>query len=98
MNSANVDSNSALTVAAMSGNLRMVEILLRNGANVNAKNNEWDTPLMKAADIGHYDTAKLLLNSGSDVNTSNKYGNTALMKLRIEVVPTWFSSFWRPER
>ncbi|XP_076435310.1 uncharacterized protein LOC143275219 [Babylonia areolata] len=54
-------------------------LLLRAGADVNAKDSTKNTPLMWAVERGHADTAKLLLEHGADVNTKNRAGYTPLM-------------------
>jgi hypothetical protein len=51
---------TALAYAAMKGNGRMVELLLRNGANPMAVTREGDTPVELALRLGHSDVADLL--------------------------------------
>jgi hypothetical protein len=53
---------------AWSGSLIKVEGLLRNGANVNARDNSGRTALHYAARIGHLDIVKALVVAGSDQN------------------------------
>ena len=60
------------------GDARAVEEALRNGANVNAKDNAVWTALHVAANDGHTDIARLLIDYGADVNARDNYGNTAL--------------------
>ncbi len=47
---------------------RAVQLLLNNGANVNAADPEGFTALINASLFGHRDTASLLISSGADVN------------------------------
>lgn len=53
----------------------VVEILLRSGANVNAKTTrDGETPFHKAIDRGDIEIVKLLLEYGADVNAVSKFG------------------------
>ncbi len=70
--------SNLLYEAAKKGNIKSVEILLENGANVNATIEQNFTPLMTSAVNGDYDIAKLLLDSGADVNIKSSMGVTAL--------------------
>ena len=54
------------------------EVLLKNGADVNAKNKDGDTPLHHAARNSNYNTVEVLLKNGADVNAKNKNGDTPL--------------------
>ena len=51
---------TALAYAAMKGNGRMVELLLRNGADPSAVTKEGDTPVELALRLGHSEVADLL--------------------------------------
>ena len=62
-----------------SGNAVKVEEAIRNGANINAKNNKGWTALMWAAYYGHAEVAEVLLKHGADVNSKDNDGWTALM-------------------
>lgn len=64
--------------AAYEGNTETVKILLANGADVNAKDDEGRTALMTVAGEGHTGVAKTLLDHGADINTKDKDGKTAL--------------------
>lgn len=57
----------------------MANILLKNGANVNAVDSDKNTPLHLAAQRSESeDLVRLLIKSGADVNLKNEYGKTAL--------------------
>jgi hypothetical protein len=49
-----------------------VEDALNNGANVNALNNDGDTPLIRAINSGEYDVIELLLENGADVTNEEQ--------------------------
>ena len=68
------------------GNLDKVDNVLKNGANVNAKNGDGDTPLIHAIktdniiDDKKYDMVKLLLDQPNiEVNAKNDAGDTPLI-------------------
>ena len=49
-----------------------VENALKNGANVNAKNDDGDTALIRAINSGEYDVIELLLENGADVTNEEQ--------------------------
>ena len=59
-------------------------MLIANGAEVNAKNNNGYTPLHNAAGYSEAAVAKLLIDNGAEVNAKNKFGNTPLDIARKE--------------
>jgi len=87
----NTDDDMALIEASSSGYPDIVKILLDNGADVNAKNNDNSTALMevinchKDIDMPWYKVehniikiVKILLDNGADVNAKNSNNETAL--------------------
>ena len=74
----------------------IIELLLKNNANINAKNSYGETPLMMASQHGCSHIVKLLLDwrdelgAGVDLNARDIYGETALIKAakwaRVDVV------------
>lgn len=70
--------NKKLFKAAEEGNIKKVEQLLNNGADVNAKGDEEKTVLMVAAKGGHSDIIGLLTDKKADVNAKGDDDRTAL--------------------
>jgi ankyrin repeat protein/imidazolonepropionase-like amidohydrolase len=67
-----------LHLAAANGEIERVKLLISEGADVNAKNNEGLTPLHCAARAGHKEIVGLLLAHGADVNIGGAdYNRTA---------------------
>ena len=68
--------------AAWGGHKEIVELLIAEGADVNAKRNTGVTPLHHAAWNGHKEVAELLIANGADVNAKieggSHKGNTPL--------------------
>lgn len=56
----------------------IVELLIANGADVNAKNNDNQTSLMLAVFKENIAIVKLLIDKGADVNAKDSYGKTVL--------------------
>ncbi|EDV28961.1 uncharacterized protein TRIADDRAFT_52356 [Trichoplax adhaerens] len=64
--------------AAYKGNANFCDLLIKNGANVNCNNHEYQyTPLMFAALAGSVETAKVLLEAGASTKATNKVNRTA---------------------
>lgn len=56
-----------------------IEELIRQGADIDAKDYNGDTTLMYATMLGYKDIVKMLISAGADVNIKNIYSNTALI-------------------
>jgi cytohesin len=68
-----------LIVAANHNQLEIAELLLANGANVNARDPKMRTPLILALSVYHHDKmVRLLLAKGADVNLADASSMTAL--------------------
>ncbi len=67
-----------LQYAASAGQARMVELLLKHKATVDATDTRGRTPLMWAASEGHPEAAHLLIQAGADINKTTGGGWTPL--------------------
>ena len=64
--------------AARFGQSQVAELLIAEGADVNAKNVVGQTPLHWAAMAGHKEIIELLIAAGADVNAKTNDGQTPL--------------------
>ena len=65
--------------AAFLGDLKMVQLLISKGAELNPIDPSWGTPLHLAAEQAQVEVVKFLLNKGARVNVSNpSWGHTPL--------------------
>lgn len=69
--------NTLLHVAVKKRDDDMIRLLIRKGADVNAKNMKGNTALHYAAETG---TAMILIKSGAHIDAKNKRGDTLLHK------------------
>ncbi len=69
---------SSIHDGASDGNIDAVKKHLAAGADVNAKDDDCETPLHFAAAFGHKETAELLIAEGADVNAKSRSGLTSL--------------------
>ena len=70
--------NTALQIAARSGERKAVELLLARGSDVHHANLAGSTALLQAATADRRRLAKILLRAGADPNTRNTRGITPL--------------------
>jgi ankyrin repeat protein len=64
--------------SAFNGHNQVIEILVRAGADINARDNEGYTALAKAAKNGHLQAVQTLINLRADPNIPTAEGKTAL--------------------
>ena len=69
---------SPLITAATFGNYDAVDLLIKNGADINFRNKEGSTALITAAFFCRPDIVELLLDQGADKTLKNHAGSTAL--------------------
>ncbi|EED17209.1 tankyrase, putative [Talaromyces stipitatus ATCC 10500] len=70
--------NEALFLAAEEGKDVLVQMLLDNGAYINARDWVGSTALDFASTIGHEATVRVLLRNNADINSRDEYCNSAL--------------------
>lgn len=66
-------------LASNDGYLEIVRMMIGNGADVNAENNDGDTSLIMAFKNGHLEVAQLLIEKGADINAKGSDEQTPLM-------------------
>ena len=72
--------NTALIEATQFGHTSIAEILIKAGANINAKDSRGMTALMMAAQFGRTSIAETLIRVGAEVSgRTRSFGRTALM-------------------
>ncbi|KAL7061325.1 hypothetical protein AAHC03_09793 [Spirometra sp. Aus1] len=69
-----------LSIAARKGFADILGILLRHGAEVDARSQSGSTALLAAADTGHFMAMAVLLQWGANVNATNLKNDTALLR------------------
>ncbi|KAI0290861.1 ankyrin repeat-containing domain protein, partial [Russula brevipes] len=69
---------TALHHAAYEGHTEVAQLLLRHGANVDARGEMNRTPLSLASFHGHRDIVQLLLDHGAEVDPESKHYETPL--------------------
>lgn len=72
-----------LMLATQIGNISILEILIKAGAQIDAQDYRGQTALHRAAICGHEGVAQLLKDKGADLNIADDQGETALV-LAIE--------------
>lgn len=69
---------TALHIAANNGKLRVTEILISNGVDINARDSDGESPLHVAANNGHEEVLEFLIAKGASVDARTNKGWTAL--------------------
>ena len=72
------DEKSALHYAAENGDIEIVDILLKYGANINIVNSYNITPLHYAIKNNHFNVVKLLIENGADIEIDGDEYSTPL--------------------
>ena len=67
-----------LHFVCLNSNVRLLNFLIYNGANVDSETTLKFTPLIIACQKGFEETAHILISSGSDINSRDIYNNTPL--------------------
>ena len=67
-----------LHYAAKENNLDVIEYLVSSGCDINAVDDDEQTPLHKSAMFGHTKSVQLLIDKGANVNQIDNNGNTPL--------------------
>ena len=68
-----------LWLAAVSGQLEIVKILIQNGANINSVSNSGSTPVRSACFMSHLEIVKLLVENKADIQMTSNFGGTCLI-------------------
>ena len=78
-----VGQTTPLAVAANFGQLEAVEMLLKAGADPNARNGNGSTPSLGAAFFGRPDCLRALLDAGADPSLADENGTTTVTALLV---------------
>jgi len=78
VDTADDDGWTPLIIAASAGHNQLVEMLLDNGANVNATTSQGRTALLYSASKGREELTARLIDSGADTNLRDQLGATPL--------------------
>ncbi len=78
INARRYSGRTPLHLAADRGHIKTVDLLLRNGADINARDNGNWTSLMSAA-CGHSEISERLLQNGAAIDAADNTGRTSLI-------------------
>ena len=76
--------NTPLQIAALEGDVEVVQLLLDAGCDTTSKNIDKDTPLIDAVENGHLEVVKLLLKAGLDPRQKNAKGQEPLELIPVD--------------
>jgi uncharacterized protein len=79
INNIRYKSDTFLMIASKHGNLDIVNLFIKYGANINLYNNFGLNALIHATIYNHVNIVALLIENKSNINVANNYGITALM-------------------
>jgi uncharacterized protein len=82
-----ININGQFVIAARSGNVERAAALLQDGAKVNSRDRNGDSPLNMAASKGNNALVDILLKAEADVNLANLSGVTPLMAACFSASP-----------
>ena len=95
VNQKNIGGATPLLLACREGNLEIAKILIDNGANINATDNEGWTPLMRAALAGKKDVVDLLMTKDTQAAAVNSIGESAIFHATSSDCNECLSSMFR---
>ncbi len=95
VNQKNIGGATPLLLACREGNLEIAKILIDNGANINATDNEGWTPLMRAALAGKKDVVDLLMTKDTQAAAVNSIGESAIFHATSSDCNECLSSIFR---
>jgi ankyrin repeat protein len=73
-------TKTPLIKASTHGDINSIDVLIRNGADINERDTKWGwPPLLYAVDYNQAQAVKLLVENGANVNIMDEYGNTPLL-------------------
>ena len=72
------DGSTPLHICAEEGRSDVAKILIENGADIEAKDDSFETPLYRASFAGYKNVIEVLLANGADVNAGGPDGSTPL--------------------
>ncbi|MGB6063731.1 MAG: ankyrin repeat domain-containing protein [Desulfomonilaceae bacterium] len=75
--------STALSLAALTGQAEVAELLLEAGADIDARDFDGRTALFEAALSGHLQVVVILLARGADVHVRDISGRTALTEANV---------------
>ncbi|MCD4782298.1 MAG: ankyrin repeat domain-containing protein [Candidatus Eremiobacteraeota bacterium] len=79
-----IRKSTPLHEAVLNRHIDLAKFLLDNDAEIDARDEDGETPLSVAADDGDYEISKLLISRGANINTKNSCGDTPLTEAAEE--------------